>query len=45
MSIVWLGLGSNQNAESHIRSAIEQLRKQFLVGMKKSRASLMRFFS
>lgn len=29
MSTAWLGLGSNQNAESHIRSAIEELKKQF----------------
>jgi 2-amino-4-hydroxy-6-hydroxymethyldihydropteridine diphosphokinase len=29
MSTAWLGLGSNQNAESHIRSAIAELSKQF----------------
>ncbi len=29
MSTVWLGLGSNQNAESQIRAAIIELKKQF----------------
>lgn len=29
MSTVWLGLGSNQNAESQIRSAIVELKEQF----------------
>lgn len=29
MSTVWLGLGSNQNAESHIRAAIIELKTQF----------------
>ena len=29
MSTAWLGLGSNQNAEAHIRGAISELRGQF----------------
>lgn len=29
MSTVWLGLGSNQNAESQIRAGIIELKKQF----------------
>jgi len=29
MSITWLGLGSNVNAEAHIRAGIEELRERF----------------
>jgi len=29
VSTAWLGLGSNQNAEAHIRAAIDELRSQF----------------
>lgn len=29
MSTAWLGLGSNQNAQAHIRAAIVELRSQF----------------
>jgi len=29
MSTAWLGLGSNVNAETHIRAAIDELRTQF----------------
>ena len=29
MSTAWLGLGSNVNAETHIRAAIDELREQF----------------
>jgi 2-amino-4-hydroxy-6-hydroxymethyldihydropteridine diphosphokinase len=29
MSIAWLGLGSNVNAESHIRSGIKELQEKF----------------
>ena len=30
MSTAWLGLGSNVNAETHIRAAIDELRAQFI---------------
>lgn len=29
MTTVWLGLGSNQNADTHIRAAIDELKSQF----------------
>ena len=29
MSIAWLGMGSNINAENHIRAGIDELREKF----------------